>query len=110
MDVRRAQFEGVHDDLVHEPDERRVGFHSAPSSSALPTSTSFIGQFLDHVLERAVGHRLFFRAVIFVQRRLDVRLGSDLRIDFRAEQMRQRINGVEVGGIGEGDRHLVVRS
>ena len=42
-------------------------------------------------------------AVIFVQRRLDVRLRRHAQFDFRVEQMMQRINRVQVGRVGDGD-------
>jgi hypothetical protein len=108
VDVRCAQLEGVHDDLVHQPDERRIGVHRRAVVVRLADLHLAQRQFLDHVLERAVGQRLFFRAIILVQRRLDVRLRRHAQFNLRAQQVRQRINRVQVGRVGDGHRHLVV--
>jgi hypothetical protein len=108
MNVRRAQFEGVHDDLVHQPDERRVRIDRAAVVINLDRFDFALRQFLDHVLEAAVLHSLFLRAaVILVQRGFNVLLRRHFRVNFRAQQMRQRINRVDVRRIGDGDDDLV---
>ena len=108
VDVGGAQFEGVHDDLVDEPDERRVGVHFHAVVLEVADLHVALGQLLDDVGERTLGHCFFFRAVILVQRGLDVRLGGHAQFDLRAEQMRERINRAQVGGVGDGDGDFVV--
>ncbi len=103
------QLERIHDDLVHQPDKRRVGVHRPAVIVRLADLDLAQRQLLDNILERAVGQRLLFRAVKFVQRRLDVLLRSHAQLDLRAKQVRQRINRVQVGRIAMATTTLVVR-
>ena len=55
VDVRRAQLERVHDELVHQPDERRIAIHIRAVVGWLGDVIHLVHrQFLDHVLERAI--------------------------------------------------------
>ena len=106
VNVRRAQLERVHDDLVHQPDERRVHLrHPALRLHHLDVAQ---GQFFNDLLERRVLRHglLLVAAVIFSQRRLDVRLRRHAQFDVRVQQVMQRVQRVQVGGIGDGHRHF----
>jgi len=58
-------------------------------------------QLLNDILETAVlGNAPFFPTVIFVERGFNVRLRRHAQLDFRVEQMRQRVNRIQVGRVG----------
>ena len=87
MNVRGAQFERVRDDLVHQPDERRVRVHhrTVVAHFAGGHFDFALGQFLDGL----VHHRVALAAVIFAQRGLNVLLRGHAQFDFRVQQMGQ---------------------
>ena len=112
MDVRGAEFEGVHDDLVHQPDERGVGLDfGAVVGDDFDVAQ---GEFLDDVFEDAGVHGFFIAAVILGQGGLDVLLGGDARFDvgvskwcsesrvFRSEGSAMATADLAVG-LGDGD-------
>ena len=109
MNVGGAQLERVHHDLVHQPDQRPVRIHVRPR--ILQTAEVHLGHrhLLDDILERPFRDRLLFAAVIFAQRVVDVLFRGHPELQFGAQQMLQRIDGVQVGGVRQRDHNLAVR-
>ena len=108
MNIRRAQLERVHDDLVDQPDQRRIHFHIRPLICQPAEIHLGHRHFLDDILERTLGNRLFLATVILAERRLDVRLRRHAQFDFRPQKMVEGINRVQVGGIRNGHGNLLV--
>ena len=97
VNVRSPHLERIHDDLVHQLDQRGVRFdRAAVVRSRHPGFDMFLREFLDHVFEPAVLDTLLVGPVILVQRGLDVRLRCHTKIDLRPQQMRQTVDRVEV--------------
>ena len=72
VNIRGAQLERVHNDLIHQADERGIGFQ-VRAGIGFRHPDIFIGEFLDDVLEGSVRHRFLLAAVILAQRGLDIR-------------------------------------
>ena len=105
VNVRRAQLKCVYDNLIHQADERGIRLDFAHFIN-LRDVDIFFCQLLHDIFEDAFVHGFFFAAVILRERRLDVRLRRDAQFDFRIQQMRQRINRVEIRRVGNGHGHF----
>jgi hypothetical protein len=66
------------------------------------------GQVLDGFLQFGVHARSASFRVVLVQSRFDVGFGSHLQTDFHPQQMRQAVDGIEIGRIGHGDSQSAV--
>ena len=107
MNVRGAQLEGLDDERVDQLDDGRVCVHRR----AIVLRAAFRNGDFDITFRDVLDHladRIVRRAVVFVQRRVEVLLARDLGLDFQIQQMMQRINRVQVGRIGNRDANDVV--
>jgi len=107
VDVRCAQLEGVYDDLIYQPNERRVRVHR-PAVVSQSGDDGRVNFALREIQNGLVNGRVAAAAVIAAKRGLDVRLRRHAQFDFRVEQMRQRVNGVQVGRVGNGNGDLAL--
>src|SRR5439155_21951470 len=103
VDVGGAGAEGFDNDGVDEFDDGGVGVdfgavvgvHGGLEGADLDFA---FGDVLDHLADVVVGD-----AIEFVERGFDAFFGGDFDFQFGVEEMVEAVDGVEVGGVGDGD-------
>src|SRR5436309_727251 len=63
---------------------------------------------LDHLFVTRVGSYSSAVPIIFRQSGFDIGLGGHAQVNLRAQQMGETVDGVEVGGIRQGDSEIAI--
>lgn len=95
MNVRGAQLERLQDETVHQLDDGRVRVHRFAVLHATDCADFYFafGDVLDHLPEVAV-----IRAVILLQRGVDLVIARHLHVQLGTEDVLQAVDGVQVRG------------
>ena len=109
MNVRRAHLEGFDNQRIDQLDQRGVSFHHrAVIRASRPDLDVLLGKLLDGLGQLWIRRAAAFFAIVSAERRLDVRLGSDLQIDLHPQQVGETVDGIEVGRIRQRDRQRAI--